>query len=101
METIIERRRNSKTFGYVVDMENDTMILDFNSIEPAKKMEFYIKRKYGFSEYMKYEASLIACQVCGKRVFVSFAVDRMLRHHNPKYNEIIKYFEQLFETFIS
>ena len=100
METIIERRRNSKTFGYVIDMENDTMILDFNSMEPAKRMAFYINRKYGFSEYLKYEATLITCQVCGKRVFVSFGVD-CLRHHKAKYNEIIKYFEQLFETFIS
>ena len=100
METIIERRRNSKTFGYVIDMENDTMILDFKSMEPAKRMAFYINRKYGFSEYLKYEATVITCQVCGKRVFVSFGVD-CLRHHKAKYNEIIKYFEQLFETFIS
>jgi len=100
METIIERRRSSKTFGYVIDMENDTMILDFNAIEPAKRMAFYISRKYGYSEYLKYEATLITCQVCGKRVFVSFGVD-CLRHHKAKYNEIIKYFEQLFETFVS
>jgi len=100
METIIERRRNSKTFGYVVDMENDTMILDFNSMEPAKRMRFHIIHNYGFSEYLKYEASLITCQVCGKRVFVSFGVD-CLRHHKAKYNEIIKYFEQIFETFVS
>ena len=100
MKTIIERRRNSKTFGYVIDMENDTMILDFNAIEPAKRMAFYINHKYGFSEYLKYEATLITCQVCGKRVFVSFGVD-YLRHHKAKYNEIIKYFEQLFETFVS
>ena len=100
MEAIIERRRNSKTFGYVIDMENDTMILDFNAVEPAKRIAFYINRKYGFSEYLKYEASLITCHVCGKRVFVSFGVD-CLRHHKAKYNEIIKYFEQLFETFVS
>ena len=100
METIIEKKRSSKTFGYVVDMENDTMILDFNSMEPAKRMAFYINRKYGFSEYLKYEATLITCQVCGKRVFVSFGVD-CLRHHKAKYTEIIKYFEQLFETFVS
>ena len=100
METIIEKKRSSKTFGYVVDMENDTMILDFNSMEPAKRMAFYINRKYGFSEYLKYEATLITCQVCGKRVFVSFGVD-CLRHHKAKYTEIIKYFKQLFETFVS
>jgi hypothetical protein len=101
MQTIIERKRGgSKTFSYVVDMENNTMILDFNSMNPAKQMGFYIIHKYGFSEYLKYEASLITCQVCGKRVFVSFGVD-CLRHHKAKYNEIIKYFEQLFETFVS
>jgi hypothetical protein len=100
METIIEKRRSSKTFGYVVDMENDTMILDFNSLEPAKKMGFHIIHNYGFSEYLKYEASLITCQVCGKRVFVSFGVDRV-RQHVPKYTEVIKYFEQIFETFVS
>ena len=100
METIIEKKRSSKTFGYVIDMENDTMILDFNSLESSKKMGFYINHKYGFSEYLKYEATLITCQVCGKRVFVSFGVD-CLRHHKAKYNEIIKYFEQLFETFVS
>ncbi len=100
METIIEKRRNSKSFGYVIDMENDTMILDFNSLEPANKMGFYINRKYGYSEYLKYEATLITCQVCGKRVFVSFGVDRV-RHHVPKYTEVIKYFEQIFETFVS
>ena len=100
METIIERKRDSKTFGYVVDMENDTMILDFNSLEPAKNMGFIINHNYGFREYMKYEASLITCQVCGKRVFVSFGVD-CLRHHKAKYNEIIKYFEQLFEKSVS
>lgn len=100
METIIEKRRDSKTFGYVIDMENDTMILDFNSIKPAKKMEFYINRRYGFSEYIKYKATLMNCQVCGKRVFVSFGVDRV-RNHVPKYTEVIKYFEQIFETFVS
>ena len=100
METIIEKKRSSKTFGYVVDMENDTMILDFNSLEPAKNMGFIINHNYGFREYMKYKASLITCQVCGKRVFVSFGVD-CLRHHKAKYNEIIKYFEQLFEKSVS
>lgn len=100
METIIERRRDSKTFGYVIDMENDTMILDFNSMEPAKKMGFHINHNYGFRESLKYEASLNTCQVCGKRVFVSFNVD-CLRHHKAKYTEVIKYFEQIFETFVS
>ena len=100
METIIERKRDSKTFGYVIDMENDTMILDFNSIKPAKNMGLIINHNYVFREYIKYEASLITCQVCGKRVFVSFGVD-CLRHHKAKYTEIIKYFEQLFEKSVS
>lgn len=100
METIIERKRDSKTFGYVIDMENDTMILDFNSIKSAKNMGFIINHNYGFREYIKYEASMITCQVCGKRVFVSFGVD-YLRHHVAKYTEIIKYFEQLFEKSVS